>query len=220
VLARALGKKPDERYASAREFHAAFLQAFQGKALATSRQAGEAERTLDPAQAAREERVRATGPGAATFTLPPERLAEVERSLSTYIGPLARVLVGKAQGRTANAADFIDHLATNIEDADDRAQFLARMKGLRRIESTIPPAQAPAPRAAEATGTRVPFSPELLANAEKRLASYVGPLARVLIKDAAGKSGNLKELYLQLAEHIDDDEERKAFLASVRQSAR
>jgi serine/threonine-protein kinase len=55
----------------------------------------------------------------------------------------------------------------------------------------------------------------MLALLEKSLASYVGPLARVLIKDAAGKSGNLKELYAQLATHIDSEEERRAFLASL-----
>jgi hypothetical protein len=43
----------------------------------------------------------------------------------------------------------------------------------------------------------------------------VGPLARVLIKEAAGKSGNLKELYSQLATHIDSEEERRAFLTSL-----
>jgi eukaryotic-like serine/threonine-protein kinase len=56
----------------------------------------------------------------------------------------------------------------------------------------------------------------VLSTAEKRLASYVGPLARVLIKDAAQKSGSLKELYAQLAVHIDSEEEREAFLDSLK----
>ena len=43
----------------------------------------------------------------------------------------------------------------------------------------------------------------------------MGPLARLLIKEAAGKSGNLKELYAQLASHIDEEDERRAFLASL-----
>ena len=34
-------------------------------------------------------------------------------------------------------------------------------------------------------------------------------------QEAAGKTGNLKELYFQLAAHIDSDEERKSFLASL-----
>ena len=51
--------------------------------------------------------------------------------------------------------------------------------------------------------------------AEKRLASYVGPLARLLIKDAATKTSDLKEFYRQLAEHIDSEDERRDFLASL-----
>ncbi len=56
----------------------------------------------------------------------------------------------------------------------------------------------------------------MLAAAEKRLAQHVGPLARVLIKRAANDSGNVKELYRKLAEHIDSETERKAFLDSLR----
>ena len=40
-------------------------------------------------------------------------------------------------------------------------------------------------------------------------------LARVLIRQAAESSGNLKELYAQLATHIDSEEERDAFLDSL-----
>jgi serine/threonine-protein kinase len=76
-------------------------------------------------------------------------------------------------------------------------------------------AEAIAVSKAAAEATRTGFTPEVLEMAEKRLASYVGPLARILIKDAAGKSGNLKELYAQLATHIDSEDERRDFLASL-----
>jgi len=54
-----------------------------------------------------------------------------------------------------------------------------------------------------------------LAAAEKRLAQYVGPLARVLIKRAANDSGDLGELYRKLAEHIDSEPERSEFLKGL-----
>lgn len=43
----------------------------------------------------------------------------------------------------------------------------------------------------------------------------MGPLARFLIKDAAGQTGNIRELYAHLATHIDSEDERRAFLASL-----
>jgi serine/threonine-protein kinase len=74
-------------------------------------------------------------------------------------------------------------------------------------------------KAEKTIATRAPmrpaFSPDVLTTAERALASYVGPLAKILIREAAGKSGNLKELYAQLAAHIDSEEERRAFLASL-----
>jgi serine/threonine-protein kinase len=86
----------------------------------------------------------------------------------------------------------------------------------RRVHAEIPAASGTAAGAAKPSATRATFTPETLSTAEKALASYVGPLARILIKDAANKSGNLKELYSQLAAHIDSEEERRAFLASFK----
>ena len=59
------------------------------------------------------------------------------------------------------------------------------------------------------------FDPVTLATAEKRLAQYVGPLAKVLIKRAANDSGDLGELYRKLAEHIDSERERGDFLKGL-----
>jgi len=91
------------------------------------------------------------------------------------------------------------------------------LKPRSRISSGRSLAAAPAgATAAKPAAMRHHFTAEMLAMVEKSLASYVGPLARVLIKDAAGKSGNLKELYAQLAAHIDSEEERRALLASLK----
>ncbi|HSS28437.1 MAG TPA: hypothetical protein VLL50_10830, partial [Usitatibacter sp.] len=80
------------------------------------------------------------------------------------------------------------------------------------VESTAPPVKT-VPAAPVAT--RSAFTPDVLSTAEKRLAQYIGPLAKVLIRRAAESSGNLKELYAQLATHIDSEEERSAFLDSL-----
>ena len=60
VVGRALQKKPEDRYPTAREFAAALLAAFQGKARHAMAQRGDAaaERTLSPTDAARVESTR------------------------------------------------------------------------------------------------------------------------------------------------------------------
>jgi eukaryotic-like serine/threonine-protein kinase len=207
VIARALAKKVEERFQTAREFQAALLQAFQGKtvgATASVMRKHEPERTL--ATAARK---------APAVTLTPEALAEIERSLSRHMGPLAKVLIQRGQVEAASAEEFFRSLAENIPNAEEQAEFLKKIASVKS-GATGPRAEATAaPAKGAAAATRSAFTPEALATAEKRLASYVGPLARVFIKEAAGKSGNLKELYAQLATHIDSEDERRDFLASL-----
>jgi len=51
----------------------------------------------------------------------------------------------------------------------------------------------------------------VLERAEKRLAEYIGAVARVVVKRAAMKARDEAELYLLLADEIDTKEDRKAF---------
>ncbi|HEY4999242.1 MAG TPA: hypothetical protein VII36_08870, partial [Usitatibacter sp.] len=103
----------------------------------------------------------------------------------------------------------------NIPDADEHRAFMKKMDAVKAGLATTAAAAEASAIAKTVPGAPPAFTPEVLAAAEKRLASYVGPLARVFIKEAAGKSGNIKELYRQLASHIDEEDERRAFLASL-----
>jgi serine/threonine-protein kinase len=230
VVARALAKKPEERFQSAREFQATLLLALHGKPVsATPGPARRADptRTLTALEAAQ----LAVAPGPAptataisrapALAIEPEALAEIERSLSRHMGPLAKLLVQRSQKECASIEEFFRVLAENIPNDDEQAEFMRKMTALKKGERTDKTGkttvggtmiQAPRPQAGS---TMSVFKPEVLAAAERQLASYVGPLARVLIKEAAGKSGNIKELYTQLAAHIDSEEERRDFLASL-----
>ena len=59
------------------------------------------------------------------------------------------------------------------------------------------------------------FPAEVLDKAERRLAEHMGGVARVLVKRAAMKARDERELYLLLADEIADKEARKAFLRRV-----
>jgi serine/threonine-protein kinase len=205
VVAKALAKKPHERFANAHEFQLALVDAMQGKSVeATATSA----RTLPLSEAQGVEATRATRT-VQKLELAPEVVAELERSLSRHIGPLAKVLVKRGQGEAASMDDFCQILADNIPTPVERAEFLAKVLALKKT------AQARAPEAAPAATPPVNFTPEAVALAEKRLASYVGPLARVLVKNAVNESASLRELYSSLAAHIDDEDERREFLALI-----
>ncbi len=224
VVARALAKKPDERFASAKDFQVALLHALQGKSVAGVEGLSheDPERTLPPAEAARAEATRTSlklSAASRKLDLSPEVIAELERSLSRHIGPLAKILVKRGQSEAADMDEFCRILADNIPAPVERAEFLAKVSALKKkAAATAVPAASSAPSATQtgkAHKTRITFTPEAVALAEKRLASYVGPLARMLIKDAVSQSASLRELYTSLAAHIDDEGERRAFLALI-----
>jgi len=205
VLARALAKKAPDRFQTAREFQNALVLALQNKTAASTATAMKSQASTAVRKAP-------------AVSIPPEALAEIERSLSRHVGPLAAVLVKRTQAEAATVEDFFKSLAENVPEGEEQKAFMKKMAGVKTsvaASSTQRIAAAEAPSATKAP-QRAHFTPEMLATLEKSLASYVGPLARVLIKDAAGKSGNLKELYAQLAAHIDSEEERRAFLASLK----
>jgi serine/threonine-protein kinase len=207
VIARALAKKADERFQTAREFLTAMLQALQGKTPTSTATAMRTQRSVVMETEARK---------AAVLAIDASVLAEVERSLSRHVGPLAKLLVKRSQAEAQSIGQFFRTLAEHIADAEEHKAFMKKMDAVKAGLANAPApgshAEATAVLKSPATAT---FTPEVLAAAEKRLASYVGPLARVFIKEAAGQSGNIKELYRQLAAHIDEEDERRAFLASL-----
>jgi serine/threonine-protein kinase len=203
VVARALAKKADERFQTAREFQAAMLMALQGKNVTATMTL----RTQTSMKAPDKVPV---------LAIPPEVMAQVESSLSRHLGPLAKVLIRKTQAETTDFDSFFRLLAEQIPDDEEQQAFLKKVAALKPAPKPRPEGVRPAPAPAKAaSGTQKGFSPEVLATAERRLASYVGPLAKLLIKDAATKTSDLRELYRALAAHIDSEEERRDFLASL-----
>jgi serine/threonine protein kinase len=60
------------------------------------------------------------------------------------------------------------------------------------------------------TGPKLP--PDVLRRAQQRLAEHIGPVATIVVKRAAAKARDEAELYLLLADEIEDKEEKKAFI--------
>ncbi len=59
------------------------------------------------------------------------------------------------------------------------------------------------------------FSPEVLSRAERRLTHRLGPIAALLVRQAAARSRSEPELYADLARSLPDDTDRRGFLATL-----
>ena len=95
-------------------------------------------------------------------------------------------------------------LAADITDAEPRADFE------KRFVETSRPVSKPAP--APASGKPREFPPKLLERAERELAQYLGAVSRVVVRRAALKARDESELYLLIADEIENPTERKAFI--------
>ncbi|MEO5672894.1 MAG: protein kinase [Ramlibacter sp.] len=60
--------------------------------------------------------------------IPADELTVIEQALSKFIGPMARMLIRKEQGRRSNFKDFLDAIADNIDQPSQREQFLQVLK--------------------------------------------------------------------------------------------
>ena len=142
----------------------------------------------------------------------PALLRKLEAELAQHLGPIASVVVRNAAKKIAVQADLVKSLAAEISDPAARATFEKRLQEVSR-PSSQPASQPAATMTNVATALAVSrFPAEVLERAEKRLAEYIGAIARVVVKRAAMKARDEAELYLLLADEIENKDEKKAFI--------
>lgn len=162
----------------------------------------------------------------------PGVLKTAEDDLAVYIGPLAKVLVGRAAQQATNAKDLYTFLGNMIPVDGERAKFLAKAPALARAKTpaTEEPnfeqldAGSTGPdngRTTNRTATTEPsWGPAVLTTAEQELALHLGPLSKVLVKKAAKKTSKLEELYELLANELPTKEQQNAFLNKHKSAAK
>jgi serine/threonine protein kinase len=244
LLARAMAKRPDARFPSARAFHEALLAAARnGGADLDATALADSERTLlapaapggpgvpmTPAGTVRFE----TGDGSGIATLTPwkrEALPEVEASLARQIGPMARFLIKKVADKAEGLDQLSELLLPHIPSSVGQVQFQQAVGQIRKkLEATgtgtgtgMPRAQATAGVAgAMRTTAAVPAAAlpegydEAYADATAhKLVAIIGPIGRVVVKRAMKQTGDKQAFLTLLADHIDNPGDRTRFLADA-----
>ena len=116
------------------------------------------------------------------------------------------IVLGKAMAREPaarfpNATAFIEALQGTLVGSaavPDVTEF-----------RTVPPGTV---QVKAGTDSASNWNPEVLQKMEQSLASYIGPMARVMVKRVAQKAKNMEEFCLNLAESIPNTQEKKRFL--------
>ena len=145
----------------------------------------------------------------------PQILKAAEDELTIYMGPLAKILIKKMAKTTANIHELYEQLGDTIIDLDHRARFLRHMPATSKIPAykrpeTISPVSGPPD-----VNIGKNWDDQELKRIEHHLSEHLGPLSRILVRKAANKATNIKELYDLLAADLSDGKARGTFMKTM-----
>jgi eukaryotic-like serine/threonine-protein kinase len=144
-------------------------------------------------------------------------------SLRPFDAVVVRALARRPEDRFATAGQFLEalrlahaQLNRGPEGPDEtlirpRPPAAGNSHPSTRESASQPQSQPPSAAALSATA----WNTDELARVEKRLALFVGPVARVMVRRAATKTNDIVSMTLSLAEKINSDKDRDAFLKGV-----
>lgn len=193
IVAKALEKVPANRYASAVDFE----EALRSSWLKISR------KPLSPTLS-REARLIA---------------AEVSRQPTALPGTVATALGAASTGQAAPAAGVGPRRTLPQSDTNVKAAQPTPTAGVGQLPTSprtdtnprVLPVTSGSPGAG-ATGSLTAWSRDQLAEIERQLMPIVGPVARILVREAAATTASRQEMYRLLADHLRTPEERELFL--------
>lgn len=208
VLERALAKAPKDRFQEA----GAFIAALEALKLVECEAGAEGSTVIQaPVQAP----VQAPPPPPANT--PPgwdaALLAQAEQWLIAVLGPVAKVLVRRTALQAGSPAELVQQLMAAIPGDQDRLLFERRMRAaLGGAMTGLRAATSASVMSSQMSGSLGSFEQTVLETARRDLAVYLGPIAKVLVKQAAAQARTPQELYRRLAEHIPVAADRAIFL--------
>ena len=227
IVAKALAKKPDDRFASAQLFKDALLAAFTSPVAAT---VSEETRIIDaraasPLSSQTQPKTVLTGSGSTDKSLPPPGwdqsvLKTVEQQLAVFVGPFARIMIKKAATSTTDLDVLYTKLAGELENVEERKAFLNARVPLNHGSSGTTHTQSGTlathvEQSGEVKVASGEIAQEMLDQAVHDLTPFLGPIAKVVVKRAAARSTSLQQLYLMLADSLTDGNDRERFLKSA-----
>lgn len=151
----------------------------------------------------------------------PSVLQKIEESLTSYIGPLAKRITAQTSLTASSLNELIETLSIQIPTEKERSEFLSNLNFSKEEQQPISTgtgttafntnSRSMSQRQVPAT----PISQSQINEIEQSLTFYIGPLARILIKQKSGTARSKQELCHLLSLHISDKNEKAEFLAKM-----
>jgi eukaryotic-like serine/threonine-protein kinase len=217
VVSRALAKKPEERYRGAQELRGAIMEAYSAPVSPVVSEETIIDAASPPPGRGGAARPSQTDSAPGVTTVPPagwdaEVLKQIEQQLMHFLGPVAKVIVRRGAKNTTELDTLYALLAESLSSAAEKKQFLARRQQL----SGVPAQPEKAEKAPEQdASTSQPPTPQEIEDTSRRLAAYLGPIARIVVKKAAAESTSRRQFFLLVAEQLSSEDDKERFLKAV-----
>jgi serine/threonine-protein kinase len=216
IVARAISKSPAARFESAAEFRSAILAAYarpvseaisEATIIATRARPATVEQSLPSQQKTNVLGTSVPPPTGWDATV----LSKVEVELARFVGPVAKVLVRRAAREHHDLNSLVAAVSASIEGHQDRETFCIAMTGRRTVMPTSQGAIGPTDRSAPPTAGPA-LTAQDLERATQLLTTYIGPIAKVVAKRAAGEGVSRREFFSRVAQSLDSEAQRERFL--------
>ena len=236
LVARAMSKKPEERFASASQMRQALLDAANGAGPEhPAPAAGDVTVIVPPGywqravEAAIPQAVTGSAVGSARETsiaVPagwdPQELSRVERALASHIGPMARLMVKQASQQCSDVVSLATMVSRHISEQARRQQFMSTATAGSiavpvgtQVGASGSQSRPTTLRAAAPTTAVVPLEETFKTRAAQALIRHLGPIARVVAKRAGDQCGGDRERFIQLLVDSVPEKERAALLRDL-----
>ncbi|MBB5447195.1 MULTISPECIES: serine/threonine-protein kinase [unclassified Paraburkholderia] len=245
MVAKALARRPDDRFGSAAQWLASL------RSLAVSLAAADDDRTIvTPSaywSASASLPAHATGVGPAPMPVPsappswppapswpPEMLARIERQLATQMGPLASLLVRRAATQANDLPTLGAQLAAALPDTarlefeQAFARLTAGLPDMSMVTSSSPGSRvatsaakvsAVSPASAAGTSADSAIDQASIDAVAVKLAVYLGPIAKMIASREARHAANFDEFVQRVEDCITDPAQRGRFRRDVESSS-
>jgi hypothetical protein len=194
MLMKALSKRPQDRFSSAREWRDTLL----AELAAHNENTEDPERTVlaYPSPAATLDAAPASGAARASRNWPPEWMAQLEERLASHVGPVATLLLRRASASAADVDALRERLLTYLPDGAARREFDSLLSHMETSASRALPAQK--------------ISVEQANDAARQLTTYLGPIARVIARRAAASAPDMQTFHARLLDAVPQQKDRDA----------
>jgi serine/threonine-protein kinase len=203
MLIKALAKRPEDRFSSAREWREHLLNQS-----AVSR-FDDADMTV--ISFARPETVLETPSLNETSSRwPTDLVAQLEQQLASHIGPMASFLVRRATAQAHDVAELRDRLAPHFrtEAARSDLNVLLALLDERPVDAGSSVKSVAAAAQATQLPPRVAIDAALLEDVARKLAAYLGPIAKVVTSRAAANARDLDDLMERVSVAVQDPKDQ------------